>query len=362
MHKSLVAMTLASLIILTAACGPSEAGSAPAASASPSASTGTASPSRRPTPHFSSTPSATPRAADTTLADVRALILPQVCGYAAGTRLSGGSYTKYSGSDIVENAEATLKDPAPVFTDINGDGAKEALVFLQCNHGKRIPGDLLLAVGSGGNVISTANLDPVFHASQVRGTAMTVGKGGVDLTVTAGPGDLHGRAAFAGGRLVVTQTTSSGDEASSISLDGATFTSAGFGPLKLGAPASDYPGYINADATNDDDVDGPKMPDGLHAYIGSAGTVTAVWTESSRFSSRSGARVGMSVSQLRKLYPGSALEEATIGTQSPEQALALIDSSGHGLYFVVDWNTRSKVTAMYAAATSKDGHIDHLAT
>lgn len=154
----------------------------------------------------------------------------------------------------------------------------------------------------------------------------------------------------------------SGSPTASLSLDGATFTSAGFGPLKIGRPASDYPGLINADATHDDDVDGPGMPDGLHALIGSTGTVTAIWTESSRFSSRKGARVGMPVTELRRIYPGSALEHAVIGTQSPEQALALKDSSDHGLYFLVDWDTRSTVTAIYAAAVSKDGHIDHRAT
>lgn len=293
------------------------------------------------------------------MADVKSLLVPTACGFPSGTRLSDGEYTKYRGSDIVENAEATLREPAPLFTDLNDDGAKDGLVFLQCNQGRRIPGDLLLMVGPGGSVVGHVNLDAVFHQSQVRGTALSAEEDGVRLTASTME-DFHGRVAFSAGRLTVTPTPA--PSPSSISLKGATFTSAGLGPLKIDRPASDYPGLINADAVYDDDVDGPRMPDGLHALINSTGTVTAVWTESSQFSSRKGARVGTSATELRRIYPGSALEPAIIGTQSADPALALKDDSGHGLYFLLDPATSSKVTAIYAAVTSEDGHIDHRAT
>lgn len=147
---------------------------------------------------------------------------------------------------------------------------------------------------------------------------------------------------------------------SSISLDGATFTTDGYGPLKLGTPATDYPGYLNARATHDDEVNGPRMPDGLYALIGGDGRLSAVCTESPQFTSRAGARAGMSVDALRKLY-GSKLEKTTAGTQSADEAWAL-ETGGQSLLFFIDPQTGATVTRICAAITTGDGHIDHRAT
>lgn len=252
-----------------------------------------------------------------------------------------------------EAANVTLKNPAPLFADVDGDGAKEALAFFTCQSGWRIPGDSLIVVRAGGEVVGSVSLDPVFHQDQVRGSAITQTSNGIQITVT-GLEDSHGRVTFAKDQPSVAPI--SAPASPPISLKDATFTTDGFGPLKVGTPATDYPGYVNADATYDDDVTGPKMPSGLYALIDDGDRLSAVWTDSPRYRSRAGAHVGMLVSDLKKLY-GNALTKTVSGTQSADNAWAL-EADGHSLLFFVDWPGESTITKIYVSSRPA-GPIGH---
>jgi hypothetical protein len=260
--------------------------------------------------------------------------IPKACDFPAGSRLSHGEY------EDSEHRNARLVG-APVAVDVDGDGSKEMASFFNCNQGGTGWPDQLVVVGRGGHLIGENDFGPILEKTPgthgVKGKSLGVAGNKIRFSLNVagaytGDSDMFkshvsmGTARMRGGELVVKMDPGPWDDA--------VFTTAGYGPARVGARVS----RIRGAKANECSVVIPGKPTGLTVTPSEDGKfVAAVGTQDSKFMTRSGVHVGTSESKLRKIYPSA--KKIQTGVQSVEDGWA-IESNGWLLAFQVNWESR----------------------
>ncbi|MEA5647335.1 MAG: hypothetical protein R5N60_07875 [Cutibacterium granulosum] len=270
--------------------------------------------------------------------------IPKACYFPAGSRLSHGEY------EDSEHRNARLVG-APVAVDVDGDGSREMASFFNCNQGGTGWPDQLVVVGRGGHLIGENDFGPILEkapgAHGVKGKSLGVAGNKIRFSLNVAgaytsDSDMFkshvsmGTARMRGGKLVVKMDPGPWKNAS--------FAMQGYGPVKVGSRVKNMPG-VQYNSCGIVRVSG--KPRNLDIVPDDSGTVIKhVGTRDPRFHTRSGAHVGMSEKQLRKIC-GSALKPVTGGAQSPEDGLAM-SSGGHSMAFWLDYEDRH-VTTIYVS-------------
>jgi len=158
-----------------------------------------------------------------------------------------------------------------------------------------------------------------------------------------------------------TTTTMSATTGPNAAFPGAVLTTAGLGPLTMGMSltALQQGGYV---------VAGP-MPypcssvanaaldrDGV--YLGVSDSVREIWLNKGTYATRSGARVGMTVAQLRSIYGDNLVTVTKNGSGGPFQAPA-IQAGDREVVFMTEWTdgtftNASKIKSIVLRSSSKD--------
>ena len=315
----------------------SSASTVPASALASSSSVGASvsvTTSATPTPTLTPTPTPTPHKPDATKADLESMEIPSDCTVSADARLSNGEF-----HDKKNHIDVRLVGK-PASVDIDGDRIKEQVSFLNCYTGGNAPlPDFLVVVGRGGRLIASKGLESLNTAAVHGFNGKTVTADGHDIRFTADITGvpMSGIAKVKGSQLIFDMDPGS--------WKSANFTMQGYGPAKVGSRIKNMPGARYDDSCGIVRV--PGRPRNLDIVPDDSGTVIKhVGTRDPRFHTRSGAHVGMSEKQLRKIY-GSALKPVIVGAQSPEDGLA-ISSGGHSMAFWLDYEDRH-VTTIYVS-------------
>jgi len=260
--------------------------------------------------------------------------IPSDCTVSADARLSNGEF-----HDKKNHIDVRLVGK-PASVDIDGDRIKEQVSFLNCYTGGNAPlPDFLVVVGRGGRLIASKGLESLNTAAVHGFNGKTVTADGHDIRFTADITGvpMSGIAKVKGSQLIFDMDPGP--------WKSANFTMQGYGPAKVGSRIKNMPGARYDDSCGIVRV--PGRPRNLDIVPDDSGTVIKhVGTRDPKFHTRSGAHVGMSEKQLRKIY-GSALKPVTVGSQSPTEGLA-ISSGGHSMAFWLDYEDRH-VTTIYVS-------------
>jgi len=145
-------------------------GSTTAPSPNPTASTGTTSPGQAmPTEVY------TPPPPDAVLSDLALVTVPSYCQLPAATASSGTVSASAGGG----RGALVLSGPVgPLFADVNGDRAKEALVEYRCNAGNTDWPSMILVVGGGGKSLGFVKLADVARTDHADITGWRAAEGG----------------------------------------------------------------------------------------------------------------------------------------------------------------------------------------
>ena len=287
------------------------------------------------TPSSTSAPpsSATPNSFDATLEDVHSIVLPESCATGAGKKLDQGRLE-------VDGVTVSITEVPPVFADLNGDGSKEGVAWLQCVQNA----PLLVLVGKGAKLLDALDVASAVEAGFASPESLTI-KG---PTVVASFHGMHTRGAL-GLLHVATVSAPDGKLMARYNdpLEGAQMTTDGFGPIMWGHSAKqvEYAGWGERVASGCGSLDahGRLAEKGILAVGYDANDmVNTISTQDSRIRTPSGARVGLTLTELRAIY-GSKLADVKVDAAGP--SWYGVNAGGNSLMFIIE---DDKVSMMFA--------------
>lgn len=249
-----------------------------------------------------------PAAVAATKDDLLAMEIPSDCITLGGKHLVDGKLT----GDMHETAR-WISDWEPVPVDADGDGADELIAAFYCDGGGVSWPDWLVLVDSGGGLLDSVVVsDALSLGDKSMIQEWKPGDGSVDfvsrLTAAASVGSLHAANATAReGKLIVTAKES--EEAKDEFAD-AKFSSMGYGPMGLTTPGTTMisNGWGEEVVYSESCVylePTQRLKDKGIAFAMEGGADSELWeifATTDHAKTPSGAHVGMTVEDLKKIY------------------------------------------------------------
>ena len=305
-----------------------------------------------------------PEAADASKDDLLIMEVPESCMDLGGKRLIDGKLVwKPTGA----KAQINPSQFEPFAIDADGDGAVELIAPFYCDGGGVPWPDQIVLVDAGGALLDSTDVVAAFggDGGYTRGRieGWSVAEKHVDAAVALSAGGIEGGSlaegtvSAAAGKLVFklgepapspAPESSSQPPNASGDFDGALLSTMGYGPMGFGLSGQELLDRGWGVILPDDFCEAVRPSKELEAQGiwysvegGAEGELWTIWAETSHAKTPSGARVGISLDQLRQLY-GAALKEGN------EYLNWYVEADGHTLVFNVEGGAITEIQAWAA--------------